>query len=344
MTVSLVQAPNAGGTGQTLNSCPNITSLDLFTGLDGTQDAGNWNDDNATGALVNNIFNPSTVGVGTYHFTYTVLGTSPCADGTSTVTVIVNPLANAGTPVSIPPVCTSVGTVDLDTLLTGQDAGGTWSATTPVDISAFTDGTYTYTYSVTNSCGIVDTQDVQFTVLPNPVLATSNITISPVCIGSDVTVNLSGMVDGTYALNYDLSGSNILANQNATVVISSTNGSFTIPTASVPNAGTTTITFNTIQNTITTCQVNLSNVTGTIVINPIVQIDNTNIAVSTICIGSVATVLISNATNLPDGIYQFNYTIPTGTPTTGNSGDVTITGGIGQFTVPASVFALIVIV
>jgi hypothetical protein len=105
--------------------------------------------------------------------------------------------------------------------------------------------------------------------------------------------------------------------------------------------GTSTITFNTIQNTTTSCQVALNNVIGTIVINPIVQIDNTNIAVSTICIGSVATVVISNATNLPDGVYQFNYSIPTGTPTTGNSGDVTITGGIGQFTVPATVFAAV---
>ncbi|WP_293895890.1 gliding motility-associated C-terminal domain-containing protein, partial [Flavobacterium sp.] len=340
VTVSITQAPNSGGIGQTLNSCPNITSLDLFTGLDGTQDAGNWSDDDATGALVNNIFNPSTVGVGTYHFTYTVVGTSPCANGTSTVTVIVNPLPNAGNAVTIAPVCTSVGTIDLNTLLTGQDAGGTWSVTTPVDISAFAAGTYTYTYSITNSCG-TDTQDVQFTVLPNPIVASSNISISPTCIGLDVPVSLSGMVDGTYTLNYDLSGSNTLTNQNVAVVISGSNGSFTIPTASVPNVGTTTITFNTIQDTTTTCQVTLNNVSGTIVINPIVQIDNTNIAVSTICLGSVATVVISNATNLPDGVYQFNYSIPTGTPTTGNSGDVTITGGSGQFTVPASVFATV---
>ena len=340
VSVSLVQAPNAGGIGQTLNTCSDVTSLDLFTGLDGTQEAGNWNDDDTSGALVNNIFNPSAVGVGTYHFTYTVLGTSPCANATSTVTVIVNPLPNAGSAVTIAPVCTSVGTIDLNTLLTGQDVGGTWSVTTPVDISAFIAGTYTYTYSVTNSCG-TDTQDVQFTVLPNPILASNNITISTFCVGLDVLINLSGMVDGTYALNYDLSGSNTLTNQNTTVVISGGNGSFTIPTANIPNTGITTITFNTIQDTTTTCQVTLNNVTGTIIINPIVQIDNTNIAVSTICIGSVATVVISNATNLPDGVYQFNYSIPTGTPTTGNSGDVTITGGSGQFTIPSSVFATV---
>jgi gliding motility-associated-like protein len=312
-----------------------------LNGLDGTQGSGTFSDDNATGALSGTFFNPSLVLPGSYNFTYTVnSGVSPCASDTAVVTVIVNPLPNAGDAVTIAPVCTSVGTIDLNTLLTGQDAGGTWSAITPVDISGFSAGTYTYTYSVSNSCG-QDDQNVSFTVLPSPIVATSNITISPVCIGLDVTVNLSGMVDGTYNLNFDLSGSNTLANQNAIILISSGNGSFTIPTANVPNIGTTTITFNTIQNTTTSCQVALNNVIGTIVINPIVQIDNTNIAVSTVCIGSAATVVISNATNLPDGVYQFNYSIPTGTPTTGNSGDVTITGGIGQFTVPATVFAAV---
>ena len=249
-------------------------------------------------------------------------------------------MPNAGTAVSLPSVCTSVGSIDLNTLLTGQDPGGTWSVITPVGISTFTTGIYTYTYSVTNSCG-TDTQDVQFTVLPNPTIISSNVTISPVCVGLDIPVNLSGMVDGTYSLNYNLNGSNILTNQNITVVISGGIGSFTIPTANVPNTGTTTITFNTIQNTTTTCQVNLYNVTVTIIINPLVQIDNTNIAVSTICVGSVATVVISNASNLPNGVYQFNYSIPTGTPATGNSGDVTITGGSGQFTIQASVFTTV---
>ena len=340
VTITVEQSPNAGIDG-TLSTCVNSTSLNLLNGLDGTQDLGTFSDDNATGALSGTFFNPSLVLPGSYNFTYTASGgVSPCVSDTAVVTVIVNPLPNAGNAVTIAPVCTSVGTIDLNTLLTGQDAGGTWSAITPVDISSFAAGTYTYAYSVTNSCG-QDNQDVSFTVLPSPVVASSNITISPICIGLDVTVNLSGTVDGTYTLNYDLTGSNTLTNENVTVSISGGNGSFTIPTANVPNTGTTTITFNTIQDTTNTCQVTLNNVSGVIVINPIVQIDNTNIAVATVCIGSAATVVISNATNLPDGVYQFNYSIPTGTPTTGNSGDVTITGGIGQFTIPASVFAAV---
>ena len=289
-----------------------------------------------TGTWSPAVISTTSLGTQTYTFTPTV---GLCAT-TTTMSITVSSILNTGTAISPPSVCTSVGTIDLNTLLTGQDAGGTWSTPSPIDISSFTAGTYTYTYSVTNVCG-TNTEDVQFIVLPNPILTASNIASSIVCVGLDVTVNLSGMVDGTYSLNFNLNGSNTLTNQNVTVVISGGIGSFTIPTANVPNTGTTTITFNTIQNTTTTCQVNLNNVTVTIIINPLVQIDNTNIAASTICIGSVATVVISNATNLPNGVYRFNYSIPTGTPTTGNSGAVTITGGSGQFTIPASVFTAV---
>ena len=339
VTVSIIQAPAAGGIGQILNTCADITSVNLFTGLDGTQGSGTWSDDDATGALTNNIFNPTTIGVGTYNFTYTVVGTSPCVNATSTVTVIVNPLPNAGTAISIPPVCTSIGNIDLNTLLTGQDTGGTWSSTTPVDISSFLAGTYTYTYSVSNTCG-TDSTDVQFIVLSNPILIASNIVNTATCLGTDAVINLSGMVDGTYSLNFGLTGSNSLTNQTVTVVISGGAGSFTIPAISLPNTGTSTIIFNTIQDITTTCQVTLVNIVATITVNPLVQINNTNIAVSSICLGSIATVNITNAINLPDGTYQFNYSIPTGTPDTGNSGNVTITGGIGQFSIPASVFPL----
>ncbi|WP_396156904.1 gliding motility-associated C-terminal domain-containing protein [Flavobacterium sp.] len=340
VTITVVQSPNAGIDG-TLTTCVNTTNLNLLNGLDGTQGSGTFSDDNATGALSGTFFNPSLVLPGSYNFTYTVSGgVSPCLTDEAIVTVIVNPLPNTGTAIPPPSVCTSFGAIDLNTLLTGQDAGGTWSSPSPIDIGGFSAGTYTYTYSVTNSCG-TDSEDVQFIVLPNPVLTTSNIANTSVCVGSDAVVNLSGMTDGTYSINYNLSGSNTLANQTTTITISGGIGSFTIPSASLPNTGSTTIAFNTIQDTSTTCQVTLVDIIATITVNPLVQINNTNIAVSSICFGSNAVVEITNAINLPDGVYQFNYSIPGGTPATGNSGDVTITGGVGQFTVPASVFAAV---
>jgi gliding motility-associated-like protein len=343
VSVAVTPAPNSGGIGQTLNTCTNITSLDLFTGLDGTQQVGTWNDDNATGALVNNIFNPATVGVGTYDFTYTVVGISPCADANSTVTVIVNPLPNAGTATTIPPVCPSVGIIDLTSLLSGENTGGIWTdngsqiVTSPINIINFAAGTYNYAYTVTNTCGTFTTP-VQFTVLANPILTTTNITIFPSCNGTDTVVNLNGLVDGTYTLNYDLNGSNVSTNQTVVVTITAGIGSFTIPTASIPNVGTTVISFTSIVNNTSTCSNTLTNVTAQIVVRPLADIDNANLSIANVCVGNNVVVNITNATNLPDGVYQFNYSIPGAAPTTGNSGNVTMTAGTGQFIIPSSSF------
>jgi|GEM_PF-800194 len=346
VVVTIAQAPNAGGVGQTLTTCANVTSVDLFTGLDGTQGVGTWADDDNSNALSNNIFNPTTAGAGTYHFTYTVTGgTSPCISNTATVTVIVNPTPNAGTFTGIQSVCPSVGVFDLTTLLTGQQTGGTWTddangnvVTNPIIIISFASGTYSYTYKVTNTCGSSQTS-VQFIVLPNPQLASANVTTTSICLGSSETVNLSGMTDGTYTINFDLNGSNTLPNQSVVVTIASNVGSFVIPAASIPNVGTTVINFTTIQNNTSTCGVTLAGVAKSFVINPLADLIDANLTATNACLGNAITVNIAGATGMPDGVYVFNYTVPTGTPTTGNSGNVTITSGIGQFTIPASTFA-----
>ena len=93
---------------------------------------------------------------------------------------------------------------------------------------SFAAGTYSYTYTVTNTCS-TDTENVQFAILPNPQIASFNISTSPACLGSDVVVNLNGMTDGTYTLTYDLIGANTATGQTVTVTITGGVGSFTIP-------------------------------------------------------------------------------------------------------------------
>ncbi|MBP8157037.1 MAG: gliding motility-associated C-terminal domain-containing protein, partial [Flavobacterium sp.] len=342
VNVTVIPAANSGGIGQTQNTCINVISLDLFTGLDGTQNTGGtWNDDDASGALTGNIFNPSGVAVGTYHFTYTVLGTTPCPNSTSTVTVIVDPLPNAGND-NILTICSTGAGQDLFLLL-GPNAqlGGTWSPALASGTGVFNptiDLAGTYTYSVGGSPCPTDTANVVITIIQSPVISTINITISPACLGSNVVVSLNGMVDGTYSLTYDLTGANTLSGQTATVTIVAGIGNFSIPAASVPNVGTTVITFNTILNTITNCSNTLIGVAMQIIVRPLAEIDSTNLSTTAVCLGNNITINIANAINLPDGVYQFNYSIPGADPTNNNSGNVTISGGIGQFTVPASLF------
>jgi gliding motility-associated-like protein len=149
------------------------------------------------------------------------------------------------------------------------------------------------------------------------------------------------MVDGTYTLNYDLNGSNTLSGQSVVITIASGISSFTIPTASIPNVGTTVISFTSITNNTTTCVRTLINVTKQLIIRPLADISNSNLSIPNICFGSNIVVNIAGAINLPDGVYQFNYSIPGATPLTGNSGNVTITLGIGQFTIPLTVFSTV---
>ncbi|HEX9981171.1 MAG TPA: gliding motility-associated C-terminal domain-containing protein [Flavobacterium sp.] len=349
VTVSVVQSPNAGGNGATLliNACVTSTSVDLFAGLNGSQGVGTWNDDDATGALAGNIFNPSAAGSGTYHFTYTVGGgVSPCLFDTATVTVVVSPQPNAGTFTGIQSVCTSAGTFDLLTLLDGtQQIGGVWtdSANTALEssvlnISAFAAGTYSYTYTITNACG-TDAETVQLTILPVPALAIPNITIvTPICLGDAANLSLNGLADGTYALTYNLSGANTTADQTVNITVAGGTANFTILPSNITNTGTTTITFVGIANTVTSCSSALTNVQVNFVVRPLSNLDSVNLSAGNACQGSGVTVNILGASGLPDGNYQFNYNIPSASPATGSTGIVTVVGGTGAFTIPGSVF------
>jgi len=348
VVVTVFQSPNAGGLGATLliNSCVTTNSVDLFTGLNGTQGVGSWNDDDGTGALTDNVFNPSIAGAGTYHFTYTVSGgISPCVSDSATVTVVVDPTPNSGTFAGIQSICTSVGTFDLTTLLTGSQPNGVWTdsnnvvVTSPIDVSTLAAGTYDYTYTITNGCG-TDTETVQLTILPNPVLNLPDVTVaSPICVGQNAVVSFANMTDGDYTLTYDLSGSNVLQGQTVNLTITGGAGSFDIPAASIPNTGITTVTFLNIASAATSCATVVADVSANFTVNPNADLVDANLAIATACIGSDAVVTISGATGLPDGDYTFDYNIPTATPPTATTSSVTVSAGAGQFNIPSASIA-----
>ncbi|WP_178989408.1 gliding motility-associated C-terminal domain-containing protein [Winogradskyella schleiferi] len=150
--VSIEIAPNAGMDGVE-NICSNNGTFDLFDSLSGTPDVGGtW-----TPALTSGtgIFDPLVDADGTY--TYTVTGTSPCADDTATVNITVSPFQEAGIDGSVT-VCTDDGTIDLfDSLGGTPETGGIWTPTLTSGTGIFdplvdTAGTYTYTISGTGTC------------------------------------------------------------------------------------------------------------------------------------------------------------------------------------------------
>ncbi|WP_425547607.1 beta strand repeat-containing protein, partial [Aquimarina gracilis] len=88
-TVSLSNASSSGSTAGPLIVFTTGSTVDLFTGLDGSEDTGGtWVDVDATGSLVGNTVTIAALPLGPSRFNYTVTGTTPCSDETTTVVVL----------------------------------------------------------------------------------------------------------------------------------------------------------------------------------------------------------------------------------------------------------------
>ncbi len=104
--------------------------------------------------------------------------------------------------------------------------------------------------------------------LPNGSLL--RLQIQNVCFGEEVKVNVSGFQTLTdVTLSYKLSGSNI--SNVETVVLNPVDGSasFIIPSSLLVNSGSTTISIIKIKNNITTCESDVTGISGAFMLNPI---------------------------------------------------------------------------
>ena len=234
----------------------------------------------------------------------------------------------------------------MNTLLDGtQQTDGVWTdnqgdtVSNVITINNLSAGTYNYTYTVTTDCN-TDSELVQVTIIQGTeILPEDVIVLSPICQGENSTVTIFNLANGSYSLNYSLTGSNTVNNQTVLFTVVDGEISFEIETEQLANPGTTILAFNSILNTDTNCETDLTELSFTIEVLPRLALNNTNLTVQNVCLGTAVIVQISGATSLADGTYQFIYSIPNGNPITGNSGDVIITAGSGQFTVPDSVFS-----
>ncbi len=175
VTVTIYKSPNAGAPNSTgIVTCNNST-IDLNSGLDGTQDLGGiwYEGSDNTGTVVANptTYDVTGLAANNYQFTYYVVASAPCIDDSATITVTVEAPLNAGTDNTID-ICSNSGTIDLFTQLGGTpETGGTWSpamASTTGVFDPLVDASGTYIYSLTNACGTFSSQvDVTVTQAPN---------------------------------------------------------------------------------------------------------------------------------------------------------------------------------
>ncbi|WP_170179840.1 gliding motility-associated C-terminal domain-containing protein [Flavivirga rizhaonensis] len=175
VTVTIYQSPNAGiAANPGIVECNN-TTIDLFNGLDGSQDGGGiWYegpDNTGTVVAAPTAYDVTGFSANSYEFTYYVTASSPCVDDSTTITITVEEPLSAGTSNGDPTFCSTDGIFDLDSNLTGASPGGEWTFNSAVITDQFnpaTDPSGTYTYTTSNACGSSSTSfDISVTPAPN---------------------------------------------------------------------------------------------------------------------------------------------------------------------------------
>ncbi|TWO33798.1 gliding motility-associated C-terminal domain-containing protein [Seonamhaeicola sediminis] len=139
------------GTSASINLCSDSGTTDLFPLLGGADIGGSWSPILTSGT---GVFDPALDAAGVY--TYSLDNT--CGTVSSTVTVTITQIANAGTDNSVT-ICIADGPTDLFSYLGGADTGGTWSPTLASGTGEFdplvdVDGDYTYTILPTTPCDV----------------------------------------------------------------------------------------------------------------------------------------------------------------------------------------------
>ena len=132
-TLTLIIGGYAGEDNFSANACENDISVNLFQFISSNPNPhlnGTWVDVSNTGALINNIYDATVQGVGTYTFTYNVPSQNTCAMSTVSVELTVHPLPTPAGVVEYE-VCgldeiANHTNVDLNSYISASSSNGYW--------------------------------------------------------------------------------------------------------------------------------------------------------------------------------------------------------------------------
>ncbi|UKN03262.1 gliding motility-associated C-terminal domain-containing protein [Paracrocinitomix mangrovi] len=194
VTVTVNAIPSASITSSSAAICEGAT-----LNLTGTPAGGTWSVTSGPGTIATDVL--TATGAGTINLEYAV--TQSGCTGTDTQSITVN-ASSDGSWTSPGTVCEGGGTIDLNTLITG-DTGGSWSGTgvtgTTFDPSGLTGSTVSITYDVGSTCPASVSQDI---TVESSVTATWT-QPSALC-ESDVPLDLTTLITGSTGGNWSGTG------------------------------------------------------------------------------------------------------------------------------------------
>lgn len=202
--VSETEGPNAGTPNQ-VTKCASDASFNMTNMLGGSPDTtGTWKDPFGNPCSKNFVPGQDPPGV----YIYTVAGTFPCVDKSTSLTVNVNPIPDAGGDHSIS-LCETAPSFQLFDHLVGAEMGGQWfdPHMAPLPTGTFNPGisepgTYTYQVAGLPPCGVAEGTVTVF-VTPR---ANAGINGSIALCHGGQSVNLFTVLGGTPEPNGTWSG------------------------------------------------------------------------------------------------------------------------------------------
>ncbi|WP_163409634.1 gliding motility-associated C-terminal domain-containing protein [Flavobacterium ajazii] len=152
--------------------------------------------------------------------------------------------------------------------------GGNANFTIPSNLNANSGNSIIIITNITNAATpyCTNTANLIGNLIINKLPDTANlkIEVQDNCFNKPFTASLSGLGTLTnITISYILSGSNSATLQTLTLVVTDGKASFIIPSALLPNTGSTAISITNLVNNDTTCDVNLTAVSDAFAINPI---------------------------------------------------------------------------
>jgi uncharacterized protein YjdB len=238
-------------TSVTVNPTPPATTgtpqvcVGLTTTLANTLPGGTWSSTNLAQA---------TVGAGTGIVTGVAAGNPTISYTMATGCYVLTPITVNPTPAAI--TGTMVVCASSNTTLNDATSGGVWSSGN-VAIATVGAGTGVVTGVAAGNVGITYTlgagcfASTVVTVNPQPNITNfTSPSATSQCVGNGatVTVNSTSLGSGSFTVTYNLSGANAVTGATAVLTMGPTNGTFTIPSGSLPGTGFTTVTITGISN------------------------------------------------------------------------------------------------